>query len=128
MVHVVHGVHDVPVVPVAHDVPNVRPVIPDAPDGPGVPAVHVVSHVWIQGDLKADAADDVYDVDDDVDDDDAHDDATILIRSRLNVIRVSGRGAWEWNNVGECEKYRLGKNSMPRGVNVALARPPLIPF
>ena len=55
-----------------------------------------------------------YDVDDDVYDDEAHDDATIMIRSRLNVIRVSGRGAWKWNNVGECEKYRLGKNSMPR--------------
>ena len=91
-----------------------RPVIPDVPDGPGVPAVPVVSHVWIQEDLTTDAADDVYDVDDDVDDD-AHDDATIMIRSRLNVIRVSGRDACENNNMGECEKHRHGKNSMPTG-------------
>ena len=82
-------------------------------------------HVWIQGDLTTADADDVYDVDDDVDDDDAHEDATTLICGRLNVIRVSGRDAWEWNNVGECEKYRLGKNSMQSEyVNVALAWPP----
>ena len=39
---------------------NVHPVIPDALDGHGMPAVPVVSHVWIQGDLKADAADNEY--------------------------------------------------------------------
>ena len=39
---------------------NVRPVTHDALDGHGVPAVPVVSHVWVQGDLKTDAADDEY--------------------------------------------------------------------
>ena len=29
-------------------------------------------------------------------------------------MRVSGRDVWVENSVGECEKYRLGKNSMPR--------------
>ena len=45
-----------------------------------MPAVPGVSHANSQGDLKTDAADDVYDVYDDNDDADALDDATIMIR------------------------------------------------
>ena len=47
--------------------------------------------------------------------DDAQDDATFTIRSILNVRRVSGRDAWDGKSLGECEKRRHGKNSMPTG-------------
>ena len=57
-----------------------------------------------------------YDVDDDdVYDDETHDDATIMIRSRMNVRRLSGRDAWDEKGLGECEKHRHCKNSMPAG-------------
>ena len=55
------------------------------------------------------------DVDDSVHGDQAHDDATIMIRSRLNVRRVSGRDAWDGKSLGGYEKNRHGKNSMPTG-------------